>query len=81
MAAKKKLLNKGKTKIRQTKEKFSKETRTKPVLQRKTETIIKKNTIQDKISKLTTSDKIQILIIIVLLSYLLFVILKFHEII
>ena len=81
MAPKKKMLNRGKTKIREQKEKFSKKTRTKKILNNKTEMFAKKSIIIEKLQSATKTDCIQISIIIILTLYLLFVVLKFHEII
>ena len=80
MAAKKrKMLNKGKTKIRERKEIFSK--KTKLITKKKVEIVKGKSNINLKLKSIKTVDWIQIAIIIILLAYLSFIILKFHEII
>lgn len=81
MAPKKKMLTKGKTKIRERKEKFSKVIRTKKILKNKTEMPAKNNIIIEKLQTATKTDWLQISIIMILTLYLLFVVLKFHEII
>ncbi|MCK5322067.1 MAG: hypothetical protein KAJ47_02285 [Candidatus Aenigmarchaeota archaeon] len=80
MPAKKKMLTKGKTKVRQRNEKFSKKTKQahKTVKQEEKKN---KHPLTEKLKKITTADYIQIAIIIVLVAYLIFVTLKFNRLI